>query len=387
MNRWYRAYEGTVSDPKLGEVAILAEASRSVVIAAWHAVLESCASVNDGGRFETNARRVASILAEPVALIERVFAAFKEVGMTDECAVSAWKLRQFESDRDPTATERKRRQRERDREASHVTVTRDSQGVTRLSRRPETKAEADTDTEAKTEKNDGGMVRGAAPTPQLRKDILAIAEAALLTGQLFKQFCDAHPGKCSKEAERKFRELLKGGENPDPIIAAAPLANPNIPAEQWLNERAWAQVLPAEQPKESPLYSPEAFALSEEVMKLVGQECETLDPHWCGVVGRCQTWLSAGWSRDEIVEGVKAIVAKMHPEKIVSINFFDKPLARFIAQQRRPVPKVIEQTAEEIHVQTDRRANPASWQAAKDRNRAAHFELKDALARSGRSRR
>ena len=36
MSRWYRAYEGTVTDAKLGEVALVAECSRAVVIAAWH---------------------------------------------------------------------------------------------------------------------------------------------------------------------------------------------------------------------------------------------------------------------------------------------------------------------------------------------------------------
>ena len=32
MSRWYRAYEGTVTDAKLGEAALIAECSRSVAI-------------------------------------------------------------------------------------------------------------------------------------------------------------------------------------------------------------------------------------------------------------------------------------------------------------------------------------------------------------------
>jgi hypothetical protein len=64
MTRWYRAYEGTVTDPKLGEVALVAGCSRSVAIATWHAILEDCAAVNDSGRFETTPRRVAVILGE-----------------------------------------------------------------------------------------------------------------------------------------------------------------------------------------------------------------------------------------------------------------------------------------------------------------------------------
>lgn len=80
-NRWYRAYEGTVSDPKLAEVAIIASTSRSVVIAAWHAILENAAGVNEGGRFDIPARRVAAALCEPLATIQALFDGLAEIGM------------------------------------------------------------------------------------------------------------------------------------------------------------------------------------------------------------------------------------------------------------------------------------------------------------------
>jgi hypothetical protein len=81
MSRWYRTHVGLVVDAKLAEVAVVAECSRAVVIAAWHSILESSAGVNDGGRFDTTPRRVAAILAEPIAVVERVFAAFADLGM------------------------------------------------------------------------------------------------------------------------------------------------------------------------------------------------------------------------------------------------------------------------------------------------------------------
>lgn len=81
MSRWYRAYEGTVTDPKLGEVALVAGCSRSVAIATWHAILESCAVTNDGGRFEATPRRIAVALGEPVATIEAAFAEMAALGM------------------------------------------------------------------------------------------------------------------------------------------------------------------------------------------------------------------------------------------------------------------------------------------------------------------
>lgn len=112
MARWYRAYEGTVTDAKLGEVALVAGCSRSVAIAAWHAILESAAAVNDGGRFNVTARRIAVILCEPVATIEAVMAEMTQIGMVSSDCVAAWARRQFESD---SSTERSRKHRERRR--------------------------------------------------------------------------------------------------------------------------------------------------------------------------------------------------------------------------------------------------------------------------------
>jgi hypothetical protein len=120
VSRWYRAYEGTVTDAKLGEVALIAEVSRSVAIAAWHCLLESAASKNNCGSHETNCRRVAVILGEPVASIDKLFAAFDEIGMTSNGAIAAWKKRQFQSD---DSKERVRKHREKKRqETADVTV-------------------------------------------------------------------------------------------------------------------------------------------------------------------------------------------------------------------------------------------------------------------------
>jgi len=110
MSRWYRAYEGTVTDAKLGEAALVAGCSRSVAIAAWHCILESCATAQRGGEYDTSPRRVAVILGEAVDTIAAVFDAFVELDMIGNGAVTAWKQRQFESD---TSTERSRKHRQR----------------------------------------------------------------------------------------------------------------------------------------------------------------------------------------------------------------------------------------------------------------------------------
>jgi hypothetical protein len=135
MTRWYRAYEGIVTDAKLGEAAMVAECSRSVAIAAWHAILESCASANDKGRFSTTARRISVILCEPPKVIDALFAEFTSLGMIDGDVVSAWAKRQFESD---NSTERSRRHRETRR---HVPATLQGRDATP----PETETETETE--------------------------------------------------------------------------------------------------------------------------------------------------------------------------------------------------------------------------------------------------
>lgn len=98
MSRWYRAYEGTVTDAKLAEAALIAGCSRSVSIAAWHCLLESAAGRNNCGSYDTTARRVAVILCEPVPAIEALLAAFEELRLVEGGAISAWQKRQFQSD-------------------------------------------------------------------------------------------------------------------------------------------------------------------------------------------------------------------------------------------------------------------------------------------------
>jgi hypothetical protein len=104
------------------------------------------------------------------------------------------------------------------------------------------------------------------PTP-------ATAENVLIDGPLFKRFSEVYSGKITKAAERKFRVLVLGGENVGPIIAAASRANPYMPAEQWLDERAWEQLsmIPAESaPKAPPAgsISTEARALANEIERV-----------------------------------------------------------------------------------------------------------------------
>jgi hypothetical protein len=135
MTRWYRAYAGTIKDDKLAEAAVVAGCSRSVVIATWHAILESAAETAGGGRFDTTSRRVAAALGEPASVIEAVFSAMQEIGLVSGSEIPAWKRRQYESD---NSTERSRRHREAARN-----------GNATLQQRCATPPDTETDTEKK----------------------------------------------------------------------------------------------------------------------------------------------------------------------------------------------------------------------------------------------
>jgi hypothetical protein len=96
MSRWYRAYEGTVTDAKLAEAAVVADVSRAVSIAAWHCLLESAAALNNCGSYEVTPRRVSIILCEAPAAVEALFAAYSEIGLIKDGVVLSWKKRQFD---------------------------------------------------------------------------------------------------------------------------------------------------------------------------------------------------------------------------------------------------------------------------------------------------
>lgn len=207
------------------------------------------------------------------------------------------------------------------------------------------------------------------------------AETKLIGGALFKRFCAAYPAKRIHGAAReKFLALLAAGENADAIIGAVhETASSQVPAEEWLDQRPWKQSAPAPQPTPERAISPEANALADELAVIAGQDLDFLEPGWCGAAWRCQRWLNEGYPRELIVSGVKSMVASKRPEKINTIAYFDKGLARYIAQQTKPVPKVIEQKAEVILASPHVRP-VTSWQAARDRKREALREFKEHVA-------
>lgn len=144
MSRWYRAYEGTVTDAKLAEAAAVADVSRAVSIAAWHALLENCATINNCGSYEMTPRRVAVILFEPPESIERLFAAYAEIGLINNGTVLSWRKRQHESD---SSAERTRKWREKKRQETPECDGGDGDETSRDAPEAETETEGESSNE------------------------------------------------------------------------------------------------------------------------------------------------------------------------------------------------------------------------------------------------
>jgi transposase-like protein len=156
LSRWYRAYEGTVTDAKLAEAAPVADVSRAVSIAAWHCLLESAANVNNCGGYETSPRRVSIILCEPPAAVEALFAAYAEIGLIKDGVVLSWRKRQHESD---SSTERTRKWREKKQQETAECDAGDGDETSRDA--PET--EAETERESSNEDSSSGDEPDASP--------------------------------------------------------------------------------------------------------------------------------------------------------------------------------------------------------------------------------
>ncbi len=112
-----------MTDAKLAEAALVVGCSKSVAIATWHAILENAATLNDGGRVDIPARRIAAILSEPVGAVQGLFDAFSEAGMVEGCNIVAWSKRQYESD---NSTERSKKSREAAREREEAAKKKDA---------------------------------------------------------------------------------------------------------------------------------------------------------------------------------------------------------------------------------------------------------------------
>lgn len=231
-------------------------------------------------------------------------------------------------------------------------------------------------------KGGGGGVRA--------RDLGPAAERALIAGPLFHRFANAYPGPVSDTgATRQTFLALYDAGHADAVIAAAESYGKSMvgagyaePVDEWLARRAWEGATPTK--SQAPLISPEAHDLANEVAKIAGF-ADPLDwpPGWCGAPQRAQTWLAEGWRPEVILTACRASMAAKRDGPPHSIKYFERAIARAVADQSAPLPQVvINHKPEVIHVEAGGARPASSYGASRDRAREAVAKLQ-AYARSG----
>lgn len=120
------------------------------------------------------------------------------------------------------------------------------------------------------------------------------------------------------------------------------------------------------------LVSDEAFQLTLDIGRACGFEDATDWPLGWGTAApmRVQTWINGGWIPAQILAACRDAMAKKRDGPPESINFFEKPIARFLARQSAPLP-VVEYTTEleKVHVGQQNRGTSAIAAAREMRQR------------------
>lgn len=137
-----------------------------------------------------------------------------------------------------------------------------------------------------------------------------------------------------------------------------PLSEASEPEEDKpaLAEPAPEISAPESKPEPEVLITPEATSLANEVAAAVGHDLEFVPPAWCGAPYRVQTWLDAGWQPQLILQSIKAQMARKRDGPPDRIQYFEKGIARAIAEQSQPLPTVVPFPTETIQARHGRQS-------------------------------
>jgi len=121
------------------------------------------------------------------------------------------------------------------------------------------------------------------------------------------------------------------------------------------------------------LISPAARELADEIGAIAGIDPDPLacPPGWCGAAMQVQSWLTAGWTRDAILIGVRTAMRspiRQRDGPPATPAYFARAIARVIADASRPLPTVARPSASpgDTHARpiADRRPGGAARLAA-----------------------
>jgi hypothetical protein len=135
---------------------------------------------------------------------------------------------------------------------------------------------------------------------------------------------DSSSGRVREHREKNRKHASKTPPSDD--------APPAAPAQSSATES---------KPTPEVLISPEALNLADEIAVAAGHELEFVPPAWCGAAYRVQTWISAGWQPQLILQSVKAQMQRKRDGPPDRVQYFEKGIARAIAEHAQPLPNVI----------------------------------------------
>lgn len=119
----------------------------------------------------------------------------------------------------------------------------------------------------------------------------------------------------------------------------------------------------------SPLVSPEAQTLADELLVIAGHELKFIPPGWCGAAMRVQSWLSNGWQPEIITAAVRGASARKRGQPANSVQFFENAIAEEVARQNAPLPQVVIRETQQLTVTNHAKPKNAIIQAIDDLNR------------------
>ena len=110
------------------------------------------------------------------------------------------------------------------------------------------------------------------------------------------------------------------------------------------------------------------YDLAKQIASIAGQAEEFERTGWGGATRRAQRWLDAGWPKDLVTEAVKQMMRTKRDGPPISIKYFEKGVANYLAQQNAPLPNVVQlkpQTVQVAHGKAGRRPREP-WQQRRD---------------------
>jgi len=119
----------------------------------------------------------------------------------------------------------------------------------------------------------------------------------------------------------------------------------SLPQEQEVDGGGGARARDPVVSRETSLISSEAMVIADDLAVIAGHDPRFLPPGFAGAAMRVQAWLNYGWTREVMVAAARGAMSRKADGPPQTVNYFEKPISRMVAQQSAPIA-----TVEENHV-------------------------------------